>query len=60
VIAVNRAAQDIGIHAGNLVKTASLVLGGGGGGKADIAQGGGQDLAKVNDALAAIKTSLSE
>jgi alanyl-tRNA synthetase len=60
VIAVNQAAQDKGIHAGNLVKTASSVLGGGGGGKADIAQGGGQDLAKVDEALAAIKTSLSE
>ena len=60
VVAANQSAQASGVHAGNLVKLASAVLGGGGGGKADIAQGGGQDLSKIELAEAAIKNSLSE
>jgi alanyl-tRNA synthetase len=60
VVAANQTAQASGVHAGNLVKLASTVLGGGGGGKADIAQGGGQDLTKIELAEAAIKNSLSE
>ena len=60
VVAINQTAQASGVHAGNLVKLASAVLGGGGGGKADIAQGGGQDLTKIELAEAAIKNSLSE
>jgi alanyl-tRNA synthetase len=60
VVASNQTAQASGVHAGNLVKLASAVLGGGGGGKADIAQGGGQDLTKIELAEAAIKNSLSE
>lgn len=59
VVAVNRTAESLGVHAGNLVKLASATLGGGGGGKSDIAQGGGADAAKVADALAAIELSLS-
>jgi alanyl-tRNA synthetase len=42
------------------VKLASSVLGGGGGGKADIAQGGGLDLSQIESAIAAIKNALSE
>ena len=60
VVAVNQAAQASGVHAGNLVKIASSVLGGGGGGKADIAQGGGLDLSQIESAIAAIKNALSE
>jgi alanyl-tRNA synthetase len=60
VIAVNKAAEASSIHAGNLVKVASQVLGGGGGGKSDIAQGGGQDITKVELAISSITESLSE
>jgi alanyl-tRNA synthetase len=42
-----------------LVRIASSVLGGGGGGKDDLAQGGGSDLNKVEDAMAAIKEALT-
>ncbi|MBP6043405.1 MAG: alanine--tRNA ligase [Rhodoluna sp.] len=59
VIAVSKQAQDASIKAGELVKVASAVLGGGGGGKADIAQGGGQAVDKIADALAAIRKELS-
>ena len=36
------------------------VLGGGGGGKDDIAQGGGQDPAKVGEALGAVEWRVGE
>jgi len=54
VIATNQAARDAGLKAGDLVKQASGVLGGGGGGKPDLAQGGGQDSSKIGDALIAV------
>jgi alanyl-tRNA synthetase len=55
VIAVNDGAQQLGLKAGSLVKTVSQVLGGGGGGKPDVAQGGGQDASKITEALAALR-----
>lgn len=55
VIAVNDGAQALGLKAGTLVKSASQVLGGGGGGKPDLAQGGGQDASKIDEALAVIR-----
>lgn len=58
VVATNQAARDAGANAGALVKIASGALGGGGGGKPDVAQGGGQDASKHEDALAAIRTAL--
>ncbi|WP_159942134.1 alanine--tRNA ligase [Nocardiopsis sp. FR6] len=54
-IAVNKAAQRAGIKAGDLVGVAARALGGGGGGKPDIAQGGGSDPAKVDEALHAVE-----
>jgi alanyl-tRNA synthetase len=58
LIATTEAARAAGHKAGNLVRTASQVLGGGGGGKDDLAQGGGSDVAKISDALAAIRGAL--
>ncbi|MFV0633517.1 alanine--tRNA ligase [Demequina sp.] len=55
VIATNQGARDAGVQAGQLVKVASVVLGGGGGGKPDLAQGGGQDASKIADALVAVR-----
>src|SRR5699024_5694320 len=40
-----------GLHAGNLIKQAAQACGGGGGGRPDMAQAGGKDPAKINDAL---------
>ncbi|MGO1522186.1 MAG: alanine--tRNA ligase [Nesterenkonia sp.] len=51
VIATTEEARSEGISAGDLVKRACAVLGGGGGGKPDLAQGGGQDVSKVSEAL---------
>ena len=39
------------IHAGNLVKGVAKVVGGGGGGRPDMAQAGGKDVSKLGDAL---------
>jgi alanyl-tRNA synthetase len=58
IVAANKDAQDLGAKAGDLVRLASQILGGGGGGKADMAQGGGSDASKIADALQAITESL--
>ena len=43
-----------GIHAGNLVKQVAQMVGGGGGGRPDMAQAGGRDAGKIDEALAAV------
>ena len=53
-VATNEAARKQGIKAGDLVRGASKVLGGGGGGKPDFAQGGGADATKIDKALEAL------
>ncbi|WP_084130455.1 alanine--tRNA ligase [Demequina sp. NBRC 110055] len=58
VIATNGPARDAGVRAGDLVKVAAQTLGGGGGGKPDLAQGGGQDPAKVGEALTAVRDAI--
>lgn len=42
-----------GIHSGNIVKEAAKVSGGGGGGKPEMAQAGGKDTAKIEEAIEA-------
>jgi alanyl-tRNA synthetase len=39
------------VHAGNLVKEVARITGGGGGGRPDMAQAGGKDPSKLDDAL---------
>jgi alanyl-tRNA synthetase len=58
VVATNEKARAAGLAAGSLVKAASAILGGGGGGGADLAQGGGQDAAKIESALGAIVSAV--
>ncbi|WP_017540377.1 alanine--tRNA ligase-related protein, partial [Nocardiopsis halophila] len=60
VVAANKAAQKRGLKAGDLVGTAARELGGGGGGKPDVAQGGGTDPAAVDRALGAIEARVGE
>jgi len=57
-VAVTSRAQEQGVKAGEIVKLASAILGGGGGGKADLAQGAGTDVSKIELALAEIAKSL--
>lgn len=42
---------DKGYHAGNMIKQIAAACGGGGGGKADMAQAGAKDVAKIEDAF---------
>ncbi|MPM56897.1 Alanine--tRNA ligase [bioreactor metagenome] len=49
-----------GIKAGVLVKLVSGIAGGSGGGKPDSAMGGGKDLLKLDDALAAVDDFVAE
>lgn len=58
VVATNDAARTAGVRAGDLVKVAAGVLGGGGGGKPDMAQGGGQDPTKIDAALAEVANTI--
>lgn len=43
-----------GYHAGNIIKEVAKITGGGGGGRADMAQAGGKDPAKISEALAQV------
>ncbi|MGO5313358.1 alanine--tRNA ligase [Bilifractor sp. LCP21S3_A7] len=41
-----------GAHAGNIIRSAAKILGGGGGGRPNMAQAGGKDATRINDAIA--------
>lgn len=53
-------AQKMGAHAGNLIKAIAAVVGGGGGGRPNMAQAGGKDPSKIEDAIAKASEVLSE
>ena len=42
------------LHAGNLVRDAAKLMGGGGGGRPTMAQAGGKDTAKLSEALSSV------
>ncbi len=58
VVAVNPAAQDLGLSANDLVKQLGAPVNGRGGGKADLAQGSGKGAAGIDAALAALRAEL--
>ncbi|KRE31659.1 alanine--tRNA ligase [Mycobacterium sp. Soil538] len=58
VVAVNPAAQDLGVRANDLVKVVGAAVNGRGGGKADLAQGSGQGAANIDAALAAVRAEI--
>jgi len=58
VVAASDAAREAGVKAGALVKLGSTVLGGGGGGKDDFAQGGGVNVANIEDAIREMKAAV--
>lgn len=59
VVATTASARDTGLKAGNLVKIAAQTMGGGGGGRPDLAQGGGKDARKLAEALQAIEHEIA-
>ena len=44
-------AQKAGAHAGNMIKSVASIVGGGGGGRPGMAQAGGKDPSKVDEAV---------
>ncbi len=51
VVAAGARAQKMGVNAGAIVREMSKLVGGGGGGKPGIAQGGGGDVTRIEEAL---------
>ena len=47
-------AMKAGAHAGNLIKAIASIVGGGGGGRPNMAQAGGKNPEKISDAIAAV------
>ena len=55
IVAVTDDLLDQGYHAGNIIKEVAKAAGGGGGGKANMAQAGGKDASKIDDAFQVAK-----
>ncbi|WP_435771065.1 alanine--tRNA ligase [Nocardioides sp. SYSU DS0651] len=60
VAALNQAAQDRGLSANDMVRTVAPYVDGRGGGKADVAQGGGTDSSRIDEALAAVSAAVAQ
>jgi len=59
VAAVNEEAQSRGQSASELVRAIGPLVGGKGGGKADVAQGGGSDASRIDEALALVSAEVA-
>jgi len=51
VAMVSKDLLSAGLHAGNIIKEIAQIAGGGGGGRPEMAQAGGKDPSKLNEAL---------
>jgi alanyl-tRNA synthetase len=58
VVSVAPELVERGVKAGAIVKAAAAVVGGGGGGRDTLAQAGGRDVAKLEEALAAARAAI--
>jgi alanyl-tRNA synthetase len=58
VVATTEAARGRGLAAGKLVPSFAAAIGGRGGGKAELAQGGGTNPAGIPDAVGALRAAL--
>lgn len=59
VVATNASAREKGLAAGTLLRAGAEAMGGRGGGKPDMAQGGGGDPARVTAALDAVRSGVT-
>ncbi|MGI8522547.1 MAG: alanine--tRNA ligase [Nocardioides sp.] len=59
VAAVNDTARGVGLSASRLVGAVGPLVGGRGGGKDDVAQGGGSDPSRIDEALALVDTEVA-
>ncbi len=60
VAAVNDEARARGVSANDLVRAVGPLVGGKGGGKDDVAQGGGTDASRIDEALALVRTEVAK
>jgi alanyl-tRNA synthetase len=60
MVAVTDDLTKKGLHAGNLIKAIAPIIGGGGGGKPNMAQAGGKDISKLPDALEKARAVIAE
>ncbi|CAM3266794.1 alanine--tRNA ligase [Vagococcus fessus] len=60
LVAMSKAANEKGFKAGDLIKAIAPLVGGGGGGRPDMAQAGGKNPAGIKDALAEVTTYLTK
>ena len=58
IASFTRSAVERGLSAADVVKQAAAVMGGGGGGRDTMAQAGGKDAEKLDDALAAAREAI--
>lgn len=54
VVTVSKDLTAKGVHAGKLIKEVAALAGGGGGGRPDMAQAGGKDISKLDEALSSV------
>jgi alanyl-tRNA synthetase len=59
VAATNDLARDRGVRANDLLAAVMPLVGGRGGGKDDVAQGGGTDASRIDEALAAARHAVA-
>jgi alanyl-tRNA synthetase len=58
VALVSKDVVDRGLSAGSIIREIAPIVGGGGGGREDMAQAGGKDPAKLDEALAAARAAV--
>jgi len=58
VVLASKGAVGRGVSAADVVREAAPIVGGGGGGRDDMAQAGGRDLEKLDEALAVARAAI--
>ena len=60
VAAVTKDLMSRGLHAGKLIKEVAPIVGGGGGGRPDMAQAGGKDTSRILEAIEKVYTVVAD
>jgi alanyl-tRNA synthetase len=60
VVTVTTDLTSKGYNAGSIIRQVAAITGGGGGGKPNQAQGGGKDVARLDEALASVPSLLKK
>jgi alanyl-tRNA synthetase len=60
IVAVTKDLVEKKFNAGSIVREVAKIAGGGGGGRPDMAQAGGKDIGKINEALKAVENIIKQ